>query len=76
MIPVCTGRQQGRNSASLREEMTLINSVPIEIIVVLGRATMPINQLLKMGRGAVIEIGANDGDEVEILADNTLVATG
>lgn len=56
--------------------MTLINSVPIEVTVVLGRAKMPINQLLKMGRGAVIELEANDGDEVEILANNTLVATG
>ena len=33
-----------------------INNVTVEISVVLGRAQMPINQLLKMGRGAVIEL--------------------
>ncbi len=56
--------------------MNSINSVPIELTVVLGRANMPINQLLKMGRGAVIELEATDNDEVQILANNTLIATG
>jgi len=56
--------------------MNLINSVPIELTVVLGRTNMPINQLLKMGRGAVIELEATDNDEVQILANNTLIATG
>lgn len=36
--------------------MKTINSVPIELTVVLGRATLPIHQLLRMGRGAVIEL--------------------
>jgi len=56
--------------------MNSINSVPIELTVVLGRTNMPINQLLKMGRGAVIELEATDNDEVQILANNTLIATG
>ena len=56
--------------------MNSINSVPIELSVVLGRSKMPINQLLKMGRGAVIELEAIDGDEVEVRANNTLIATG
>jgi flagellar motor switch protein FliN/FliY len=56
--------------------MNSINTVPIELTVVLGRANMPINQLLKMGRGAVIELEATDNDEVQILANNTLIATG
>ena len=33
-----------------------VNDVKIEISVVLGKAVMPINQLLKMGRGSVIEL--------------------
>jgi flagellar motor switch protein FliN/FliY len=56
--------------------MNSINSVPIELTVVLGRANMPVHQLLKMGRGAVIELEATDNDEVQILANNTLIATG
>jgi flagellar motor switch protein FliN/FliY len=37
---------------------------------------MPIHHLLRMGRGAVIELNANENDEVEILANNFPVARG
>jgi len=53
-----------------------VNSVPIEIAVLLGRSVMPMNQLLKMGRGAVIPLNASETDEVWILANNHPVARG
>ena len=37
---------------------------------------MPINQLLKMGRGAVIELDAHQDDEVWIMANNVPIARG
>lgn len=37
---------------------------------------MPIHQLLRMGRGAVIELDSEDDDEVEILANDMPVARG
>ncbi len=37
---------------------------------------MPINQLLKMGRGAVIELDAHQDDEVWIMANNMPIARG
>jgi flagellar motor switch protein FliN/FliY len=56
--------------------MISINSVPIELTVVLGDCTMPVNHLLKMGRGAVIELTTLENEEVQILANNTPIATG
>ncbi len=56
--------------------MQSIKSVPVELTVVLGRSQMPIHQLLRMGRGAVIELDTKDGNEVEILANDTPVARG
>jgi len=53
-----------------------IDSVKVEISVVLGRAQMPIHQLLKMGRGAVIELESMQSDPVLILANNKLIARG
>ena len=53
-----------------------INSVTVEISVVLGRALMPINQLLKMGRGAVIELESLQTDPVLIYANKRLIARG
>ena len=51
-----------------------INSVVIELSVILGRTSMPVNQLLRMGRGAVIELETLDEDKVEILANNIPIA--
>lgn len=56
--------------------MSSINSVPIELTVVLGNSVMPISQLLRMGRGAVIELDTGENDEVEIFANNTPIAKG
>lgn len=56
--------------------MKTIDRIPVEISVVLGTATMPIHQLLRMGRGAVIELETHEDDDVQILANNTPVARG
>ena len=56
--------------------VTQINSVDVEISVVLGRSVLPMSQLLKMGRGAVIPLDASEHDEVWILANNHPVARG
>jgi flagellar motor switch protein FliN len=53
-----------------------LDKVSVEVSVVIGRAKMPIHQLLRMGRGAVIELDAGDEDEVEILANDMPVARG
>jgi len=54
----------------------MLDSVTVELSVVLGKATMPIHQLLRMGRGAVIELDTSANDEVIILANNVPVARG
>jgi flagellar motor switch protein FliN/FliY len=53
-----------------------VKSVDVEISVVLGRCVLPMAQLLRMGRGAVIPLDANEFDEVWILANNHPVARG
>ncbi|MBX3488216.1 MAG: flagellar motor switch protein FliN [Parvibaculum sp.] len=56
--------------------MNSVNNVFVEISVVLGRTTLPIHQLLRMGRGAVIELGTVQDEEVWILANNVPIARG
>jgi flagellar motor switch protein FliN/FliY len=53
-----------------------IDDVDCDISVVLGTTPVPIHQLLRMGRGAIIELGASEDDEVTILANNMPVAKG
>jgi flagellar motor switch protein FliN len=53
-----------------------VHDVEIEISVVIGNAMMPVHQLLKMGRGAVIELNATLDDHAWIYANNQLIARG
>jgi flagellar motor switch protein FliN/FliY len=53
-----------------------VQDVAVELSVVLGRSQMPIHQLLKMGRGAVIELDATTEDDCWVYANNRLIARG
>jgi flagellar motor switch protein FliN/FliY len=53
-----------------------IESVKVEISVVLGRSVIPMHQLLRMGRGAVIELNSKQDDPVVVLANDRPVARG
>jgi flagellar motor switch protein FliN/FliY len=56
--------------------LSQVEAVNVEISVVLGRSVLPMAQLLRMGRGAVIPLDAKATDEVWILANNHPVARG
>jgi flagellar motor switch protein FliN/FliY len=53
-----------------------LDKVSLDIAVVLGSTTMPVHQVLRLGRGAIIELDALEEDDVTILANNLPVATG
>jgi flagellar motor switch protein FliN/FliY len=53
-----------------------LDNVSLDIQVVLGTTLMPIHQVLRLGRGAIIELDSSEDDEVIILANNFPVARG
>lgn len=53
-----------------------IGNVRLELSVVLGSSLMPVNQLLRMGRGSVIELNTLEDEQVSILVNNVPVAYG
>ena len=57
-------------------ELDAVLEVSVDITAVLGTAIMPISQILKLGRGAVVELNRGVGEDIEIHANNRLVATG
>jgi flagellar motor switch protein FliN/FliY len=56
--------------------MATLDKVKLNISVVLGSTSMPVHQVLRLGRGAVIELDAGENDEVRILANDLPVAKG
>src|SRR5581483_10112896 len=53
-----------------------VYDIPVQITVILGRTSMQVNQLLKLGRGAVIELDKKVGEPIDIYVNDRLVARG
>ena len=51
-------------------------SIVVTVSAVLGKATMQVSQLLKLGRGAVVELDRKLGEAIDIYVNNRLVARG
>lgn len=60
----------------MAEDVTAIYDIPVQISAVLGRSTMQVSQLLKLGRGAVVELDRKVGEAIDIYVNNRLVARG
>jgi flagellar motor switch protein FliN/FliY len=58
------------------KELDAIYDIPVQISAVLGRSTMQVAQLLKLGRGAVVELDRRVGEAIDIYVNNRLVARG
>mgnify|MGYP002870103746 FL=1 len=57
-------------------ELDAVLDASVEITAVLGTTMMPISQVLQLGRGAVVELNRKADDDIEILANGRLIATG
>ena len=53
-----------------------VYDIPVTVSAVLGNATMQVSQLLKLGRGAVVELDRKLGEAIDIYVNNRLVARG
>ncbi len=58
------------------ERLSAVFDVPLQLSAVLGRVKIPVSQLLRLGRGAVVELDRKVGDPVDIYVNDRLVARG
>lgn len=61
---------------AMASDVTAIYDIPVNVSAVLGRSTMQVSQLLKLGRGAVVELDRKVGEAIDIYVNNRLVARG
>ena len=57
-------------------DLAPVFDVPVNISAVLGRASLSVAQLLKLGPGAVLELDRKVGEAIDIYVNNRLVARG
>ena len=58
------------------KELEAVYDIPVQVSAVLGKASMQVSQLLKLGRGAVVELDRKVGEAIDIYVNNRLVARG
>ena len=57
-------------------DLEAVYDIPVTVSAVLGKATMQVCHLLKLGRGAVVELDRKLGEAIDIYVNNRLVARG
>lgn len=68
---------EGRAQEPTRpSNLEAVYDIPVTVSAVLGKATMQVSQLLKLGRGAVVELDRKLGEAIDIYVNNRLVARG
>jgi len=70
------GRSDPSTGSPTVERLSAVFDVPVQLSAVLGRSSMPVNQLLRLGRGAVVELDRKVGEPIDIYVNNRLVARG
>jgi flagellar motor switch protein FliN len=76
-LPELEAERGGEGKSSMNaKDLEAVYDVPVQISAVLGRATMQVSQLLKLGRGAVVELDRKVGEAIDIYVNNRLVARG
>ena len=58
------------------QDLEAVYDIPVQVSAVLGRSTMEVQELLKLGKGAVVELDRKVGEAIDIFVNNRLVARG
>ena len=61
---------------SSAKDLEPVYDIPVQVSAVLGKSTMEVSQLLRLGRGAVVELDRKVGEAIDIYVNNRLVARG
>jgi flagellar motor switch protein FliN/FliY len=58
------------------QDLEAVFDVPVTVSAVLGKSAMEVSQLLKLGKGTVVELDRKVGEAIDIYVNDRLVARG
>lgn len=64
------------NNENVELTLEALYDVPVQVSVVLGATKMPLSSILKLGKGAVIELERTVGEPIDVYVNNKIVAKG
>ena len=69
-------QQESSELPTSSQDLEAVYDIPVQVSAVLGKSTMQVSQLLKLGRGAIVELDRKVGEAIDIYVNNRLVARG
>lgn len=78
-LPRPDDARAGRNGAgggAASRNLETIMRIPVVVQVVLGSATMPVANLMKLGRGAIVPLDHRIGEPVDVVVNGRVIARG
>lgn len=60
----------------MASDLEPVYDVPVKVSAVLGKTQMEVSELLKLGRGTVVELDRKVGEAIDIYVNDRLVARG
>lgn len=75
-MPEEAAKTQDEFEGTRNVNLEAVYEIPVQVTVVLGRTAMPISHVLKLGRGAVVELDRKVGESVDVYVNDRLVAKG
>jgi flagellar motor switch protein FliN/FliY len=73
--PHATGKSIDEAPGNARN-LDLVMRIPVTMKIVLGSATMPVSNLMKLGRGSIIPLDRRVGEPVDVVVNGRVVARG
>jgi flagellar motor switch protein FliN/FliY len=74
--PVAVDEEDSGDFSQGTGDLEAVYDIPVQVSAVLGKSSMQVSQLLKLGRGAVVELDRKVGEAIDIYVNNRLVARG
>jgi len=77
-LPATADAPQADDEETIRSahDLEAVFDVPVNVSAVLGKTHIEVSSLLKLGRGAIVELDRKVGEAIDIYVNERLVARG
>ncbi len=76
LSPEANGETEEEEEALTAADLEAVFDIPVKVSAILGKCNLQVSQLMKLSRGAVIELDRKVGEAIDVYVNNRLIARG
>lgn len=74
--PEANGETEEEENSLTAADLQAVFDIPVKVSAILGKCDLQVSQLMKLSRGAVIELDRKVGEAIDVYVNNRLIARG